>query len=75
MTRFSDCSVSAIRSVLKKRLLEPQRLLGFDAERKQVLDLIEATVRFGESNSALLIGPTSVGKTTVSCAVNKLRGC
>lgn len=74
MPRSSDGSVSAIRSALKKRLLEPQQPLGFDTERKQVFDLIEATARFGESNSALLIGPASVGKTTVSCLLSKSRG-
>lgn len=65
MVKHED-EIKHIRSYLKNKLLEDKILLGHQNERNQLLDLIQKTVQFGESNSALLIGPRGCGKTTVS---------
>ncbi|XP_057655982.1 origin recognition complex subunit 4 [Diorhabda carinulata] len=54
-----------IRTVLKHNILNNKYFICHDKERKQILDLIERTFKFGESNSALLIGPKGCGKTTI----------
>lgn len=55
-----------IRSCIKGKLVAGKfDRFGCENERKQVMDLFKSTVETGESNSALLIGPRGVGKTTV----------
>lgn len=47
---------------------------GHGAERDTVRSLIERTVHFGESNSALIIGPARSGKSTVKPTKQHLTG-
>lgn len=58
--------IKEIRAYLKEKLLKDNTLLGYEIEKDQICDLIQKTIQFGESNSALLIGPRGCGKTTVS---------
>lgn len=46
------------------------RFVGHDKEKQQIFDLLLRTISYGESNSALLIGPKGSGKTTVSLDVD-----
>ncbi|KAJ8925772.1 hypothetical protein NQ315_009620 [Exocentrus adspersus] len=50
---------------LKQRILNDTKFVGHENERKEIYDLILRTVEYGESNSALLIGPRGAGKTTL----------
>lgn len=47
---------------------EETTFIGHRAERDTVRSLIERTVHFGESNSALIIGPARSGKSTVTAS-------
>lgn len=58
-------NINIIRSYLKERLFNNNELYKFDKERKQLLELLQRTINYGESNSILIIGPTGVGKTKV----------
>ena len=62
------CSdLDSTRRFLKARLLTDRASFhGYEAERQQIHDLLERTAEHGESNSALLLGPRGIGKTTVS---------
>ncbi|KAK4884660.1 hypothetical protein RN001_000931 [Aquatica leii] len=51
------------RSQIKHNIMRVDKLVGFEKQHKQILDLFKETVNIGESNSALLIGPRGVGKT------------
>lgn len=58
--------IDTIRCQIKNNLMNiKNEFYGHEIERKQIHDLIKKTVEFGESNSALLIGPRGSGKTTV----------
>lgn len=57
--------IKILRTYLKEKLLKNDTLLGHEKERSDIFDLIQKTVQFGESNSALLIGPRGCGKSTV----------
>jgi len=55
-----------LQKVLRMRISQVQNppvISGYDAERKQLHDLIQRTASTGESNSQLLIGPRGCGKT------------
>ncbi|KAJ8953034.1 hypothetical protein NQ314_007408 [Rhamnusium bicolor] len=54
-----------IRKYLKYSILNNCNFVGHERERNQIFDLIQRTIRCGESNSALLIGPRGSGKTTL----------
>lgn len=66
MTNNISNEIKNIRMRLKQKLLLDNTLLGYEKERTQLLDLMQKTIQFGESNSALLIGPRGCGKTLVS---------
>ncbi|KAG5863340.1 hypothetical protein JTB14_000249 [Gonioctena quinquepunctata] len=57
--------VAEIRNYLKNSILKNKIFSGYQEERNQVFDLLLRTVQYGESNSALLIGPRGSGKTTL----------
>lgn len=59
--------IDVIRCMIKENITNSNNVfLGHKVERNQIYDLVEKTVEYGESNSALLIGPRGTGKTTVS---------
>ncbi|KAF5278043.1 hypothetical protein FQR65_LT15815 [Abscondita terminalis] len=60
---ISNKNVLKIRALLKHNIMRGDKLVGFDKQYQQILDLFKETVNAGESNSALLIGPRGVGKT------------
>lgn len=66
MTQLSDENIKTVRNTLKVKLKNLNDLCGFQNERAQISDLIQRTITTGESNSGLVIGPSGVGKTTVS---------
>ena len=47
-------------------------LVGLGEQRQQVMDLLERTLKHGESNSLLLVGPRCSGKRTVGLFVCSL---
>lgn len=47
------------------------KFYGHEQELQTVHDLLNKTVEFGESNSALIIGPPRSGKSTVSKNIQK----
>ncbi|KAB0803410.1 hypothetical protein PPYR_00380 [Photinus pyralis] len=51
------------RSQLKENVLNNKRVIGYEKQRKQLLNLLKESIYAGESNSALLLGLRSVGKT------------
>uniref|UniRef100_A0A182JRQ1 Origin recognition complex subunit 4 n=1 Tax=Anopheles christyi TaxID=43041 RepID=A0A182JRQ1_9DIPT len=58
------------RRFLKARLLTDRASFhGYEAERLQIYDLLKRTAEHGESNSALLLGPRGIGKTTLVTSV------
>lgn len=66
MVKNEMVEIKQIRGYLKRQLLNDKSFLGHEKEKDQIFDLIQKTIQFGESNSALLIGPRGCGKTTVS---------
>ncbi|XP_049290535.1 origin recognition complex subunit 4 isoform X2 [Anopheles funestus] len=63
-------AVGNTRKFLKSRLLTDRASFhGFEAERQNIHDLLERTAEHGESNSALLLGPRGIGKTTLITSV------
>lgn len=68
-------SIAKARKYLKHSILRRDKaVVGFQNERKEVMDLLQRTIQFGESNSILLIGPRSVGKTWVQLQFNANEG-
>ncbi|XP_050076228.1 origin recognition complex subunit 4 [Anopheles maculipalpis] len=58
------------RRFLKSRLMMDRATFhGYEAERQNIHDLLERTAEHGESNSALLLGPRGIGKTTLVVSV------
>nr|CAD7453216.1 unnamed protein product [Timema tahoe] len=57
--------------IMDKILSPNQTFRGFVAEKTHVMDLLKRTARFGESNSALIVGPRGSGKTTLVRTVLK----
>ncbi|KAG8226295.1 hypothetical protein J437_LFUL002734 [Ladona fulva] len=58
--------VKDIRKCLKEQILKPTNSIrGHSKAKTHVLDLMSRTLKVGESNSALLIGPRGCGKTTL----------
>lgn len=62
---MSETDIKNIRNYLKNNILNNNTFIGHENERKEIFDLIQKTVQYGESNSALLIGPRGSGKTIV----------
>lgn len=60
-----DKNCGNTRLHIKNKIINVARYNGHTHERKQLLDILKRTTDNGESNSALLIGPPGVGKTTV----------
>lgn len=55
------------RKYLKLKLIEDNvSFCGHFSERQQLFELVDRSIRRGESHSVLLIGPKGSGKTTVS---------
>ncbi|KAI9597543.1 origin recognition complex subunit 4 C-terminus-domain-containing protein [Syncephalis fuscata] len=68
MTSSAETEVNAVRRVVLDRLTErslPNQLVGLEPEENRIFALFERTVLRGESNSALLVGPRSCGKTAL----------
>ncbi|XP_053665372.1 origin recognition complex subunit 4 [Anopheles marshallii] len=62
--------VENTRKFLKSRLLTDRASFhGYEDERQHIHDLLERTAEHGESNSALLLGPRGIGKTTLVTSV------
>ncbi|XP_052897245.1 origin recognition complex subunit 4 isoform X2 [Anopheles moucheti] len=57
------------RKFLKSRLLDRSSFHGYEEERQHIHDLLERTAEHGESNSALLLGPRGIGKSTLVTSV------
>lgn len=66
MDKRGSNDIKHIRTCLKNNILHNKTVADHDKEWKQILNLLERTIRFGESNSALIIGPRGCGKTKVS---------
>ncbi|PVU94112.1 hypothetical protein BB561_002790 [Smittium simulii] len=72
-TRTSSSLIKAqelqnIKCLLKKRLVgksDSPILVGLDKPYKTLYDTIERTIRYGESNSTILVGPRGSGKTSL----------
>ncbi|XP_063217743.1 origin recognition complex subunit 4 isoform X2 [Bacillus rossius redtenbacheri] len=63
-----------IYMVCEKIMLPSAVFRGHENEKTNVLTLLKRTIEFGESNSALIIGPRGSGKTTlVRHALRELR--
>lgn len=59
--------IELTKKLLKHRLkADHTTLFGYANEFSQIKELITRTADYGESNSLLIIGPPSCGKTTVS---------
>lgn len=58
-----ETTLKATRIQLKRNIFLNNNYDGNPKERKQIYDLLHRTLEFGESNSALLIGPRGSGKT------------
>uniref|UniRef100_A0A182NJQ2 Origin recognition complex subunit 4 n=1 Tax=Anopheles dirus TaxID=7168 RepID=A0A182NJQ2_9DIPT len=62
--------VENTRKFIKARLLTDRASFnGFESERQRIRDILERTAEHGESNSALLLGPRGIGKTTLITSV------
>ncbi|XP_059162417.1 origin recognition complex subunit 4-like [Physella acuta] len=65
--QISSCdNLELIQQILRRRISQinqPPEIKGYSRERKQLYDLIKRTATTGESNSLLLIGPRSCGKS------------
>ncbi|CAB4394632.1 hypothetical protein RhiirA5_395921 [Rhizophagus irregularis] len=69
---WSEESIAKTRKTLKERLSGhaiPQTLVGLEKNSKDLYELLNRTVAFGESNTCILIGPSGCGKTAL---VNKV---
>ncbi|CAG8627200.1 3952_t:CDS:2 [Funneliformis caledonium] len=69
---WSEESIAKTRKSLKERLSGhaiSQTLVGLEKKYKELYDLLNRTVDFGESNTCMLIGPSGCGKTML---VNKV---
>ncbi|XP_055531706.1 origin recognition complex subunit 4 [Wyeomyia smithii] len=65
-----DNEVIKTRKFLKIRLQRDSATFrGYDKEVQHIRDLLFRTAEFGESNSALLLGPRGCGKTTLVTSV------
>ncbi|XP_072382654.1 origin recognition complex subunit 4 isoform X1 [Diabrotica undecimpunctata] len=62
-SNLDENSLGDLRKVLKNNILNNKECTGYIKEKSEVLQLIQRTVQCGESNSALLIGSRSSGKT------------
>ncbi|KAK5648447.1 hypothetical protein RI129_003339 [Pyrocoelia pectoralis] len=51
------------RSHLKENILKNKAVIGYEKQQSQILNLLKDSIYAGESNSALLLGLRSVGKT------------
>uniref|UniRef100_A0A6P7GXK2 Origin recognition complex subunit 4 n=1 Tax=Diabrotica virgifera virgifera TaxID=50390 RepID=A0A6P7GXK2_DIAVI len=60
---LDENSLTDLRKVLKNNILNNKECSGYIKEKSEVLQLIQRTVQCGESNSALLVGSRSSGKT------------
>uniref|UniRef100_A0A182Q574 Origin recognition complex subunit 4 n=1 Tax=Anopheles farauti TaxID=69004 RepID=A0A182Q574_9DIPT len=62
--------VENTRKFIKSRLLTDRATFnGYESERQRIRDILERTAEHGESNSALLLGPRGIGKTTLITSV------
>ncbi|KAJ8681427.1 hypothetical protein QAD02_017214 [Eretmocerus hayati] len=62
----NESDITIARRHLKGKIMSPETKFRHHLkERLHVLDLVKRTVEMGESNSLLLIGPRSSGKTTL----------
>jgi len=50
---------------IKKKLVLNDQLYGFDKEQNELLQIIKKTTDFGESDSAIILGPHGCGKSMV----------
>lgn len=66
MEKGNSNYIRNIRNYLKSNILNDKIFYGHEEKQNQILDLLEQTIKFGESNSALIIGPRGCGKTAVS---------
>ncbi|RIA92059.1 origin recognition complex subunit 4 C-terminus-domain-containing protein [Glomus cerebriforme] len=69
---WSEESIAKARKALKERLSGhaiPKTLVGLQKKCKELYELLNRTVAYGESNTCMLIGPSGCGKTTL---VNKV---
>lgn len=66
MSVITDTNILNVRKFVKNNILNNDKFTGHEEERENILNLLKQTIEAGESNSALLIGPRSSGKTTVS---------
>lgn len=58
--------INEIRKCLRNKVMSSSiPIESYEDEKGQIYNLLKQTLDFGESNSALLIGPRGVGKTTV----------
>ncbi|XP_050502686.1 origin recognition complex subunit 4 isoform X1 [Diabrotica virgifera virgifera] len=62
-SNLDENSLTDLRKVLKNNILNNKECSGYIKEKSEVLQLIQRTVQCGESNSALLVGSRSSGKT------------
>lgn len=67
--------IEEARAFLKARFTRDYtNIYGFEAEQKNIYDLLKRTGELGESNSILLSGPQGSGKRTVSRKNNEICG-
>ncbi|XP_035904740.1 origin recognition complex subunit 4 [Anopheles stephensi] len=65
-----ETELDITRQFLKSRLTTDRASFhGYEAERQNIHDLLERTAEHGESNSALLLGPRGIGKTSLVVSV------
>ncbi|KAI8921952.1 origin recognition complex subunit 4 C-terminus-domain-containing protein [Powellomyces hirtus] len=67
-TSISEAQVLAARKAIARRLNErsfSKELIGIKEQYDKIYDLLDRTVRRGESNSILLVGNRATGKTTL----------
>lgn len=63
----TDALLALTQDLIKDRLQNDKiHFYGHSEQKRDVSDLFERTISFGESNIALLIGSRGSGKTTVS---------
>ncbi|OLY81115.1 Origin recognition complex subunit 4 [Smittium mucronatum] len=55
------------KNIIKRKLSgkEIPQLVGVEKQHQTLYNVLERTVRHGESNSILILGPRGSGKTTV----------
>ncbi|XP_015366640.1 PREDICTED: origin recognition complex subunit 4 isoform X2 [Diuraphis noxia] len=56
---------------IKKKLILNDQLYGFDKEQNELLQIIKKTTDFGESDSAIILGPRGCGKSMLMDSVIK----